>query len=158
MAKGSTIVVQANPRGCFIEGIVSGTPLPGTIMELVAAVAPVNGRFTYQSSTRPVGKDRMALVLMEDNAQGGVMTAAYVSGTRCQMYVPLPGEDVNCLVDVPGTGTSLGGGPTIGEYLDFNSDGRLTLETGSPQNTAFRCNEALADTATGYILTWVTKI
>jgi hypothetical protein len=158
MSKGNSIVVQDNPRGCFIEGIVSGTPIPGTVMEMVPATVPVNGRFTYRSSARGAGRDRMALILMEDSAQGGTMTGAYVSGTRCQMYVPLPGEDVNVLVDVPGTGTSLGGGPTIGEYLEYNNDGHLTLEVGSPQSTDFISDENIPDTAVGYTLTWVTKL
>lgn len=154
----NTIVLQSNPRGCFIEGIISGTPLPGTVMELVPGVNFVNGRGTFRSSTRAVGKDRLALILQEDNLQGFPVGTAYVSGVRGFMYVPLPGEDVNVLTDVLGTGTGSGGGPTVGEYLEFNNNGHLTVETGSPQNTAFISNEKTQDVVLGYELVWVTKL
>jgi hypothetical protein len=158
MAFGAQIVINPNPKGMFLEGVISGTPLPGTIVEMVPNVVQSNGRFTWRASTRAAGKDRMAAVLMEDSLQGFPFTTAYVSGTRCFMYVPISGEDVNVLVDVLGTGTSSHGGATIGEYLIFNNDGRLIIESGSPQNTAFVADEFIADTAVGYQLTWVTKL
>jgi hypothetical protein len=139
----------------FEEITVQGTPLPGTVMELVPGVAPINGRFTYQASPRANGKDRLPAILQEDSLQGFPVGTAYTSGTRGRIYIPVPGEELNVLVDVPGTGTGSHGGTQIGEYLEYDSAGHLTVETGSPEGTAWMALEYVADNKTlTPVLTW----
>ena len=48
MAKGNEIIVSSEPRGRFEECIVSGTPKPGTVIDIKPTVAAVSGRFTYE--------------------------------------------------------------------------------------------------------------
>lgn len=158
--KGSQIIVSAFPQGVFGEGIISGTPLPGTILELVPGVAPVGGRFTWRATTRAAGAVGPIVVLLEDSLQGFTPLTAYVTGTRCFFYWPLQGESINCLVEVPGTGTGQNA-TTIGEKLIVAGDntGKLTLNTlGSPGQIPFQSMEALPDATAGSELVWCMRI
>ncbi len=106
---GSGVVLTNNPRGNFLEGIISGTPKPGVVMQLQAGTAPVNGRNTWEvynpSST---GDPRLIAVLLPEHLQGKTIEDAYVSGTRGFLYCPLPGDELNMrFADNPGTGTSV---------------------------------------------------
>lgn len=111
--KGNEIIVSTNPKGVFKEGIVSGTPKPGTIMEVTTA-APVAGRFTWQASTRTSGAKGLIAVLLPDQLQGKTATDAYVSGTRCFLYCPVAGEELNLLVgDQAGTADDVTAGSSL---------------------------------------------
>jgi hypothetical protein len=154
--KGNCIVVSDKPRGRFLEGIITDTSLPGTIMEVVPGVATQGGKFSYRASTRAAGKDRLLAVLREDDLQGFPATQAYVANTRCFLYVPTPGEEVNVLTVVPGTGTGLV--TTIGSYYECDGTGKATLETGSPQSTPWLCLEAAHDVAAGGTPVWMRRI
>jgi hypothetical protein len=104
MAKGNCIVVSADPYGRFFEGIISGTPKPGTMMEIVPATAAVNGRFTWRVFSGASGAAQLCAILLEDALQGKTATDAYVTATQGRMYCPLPGDHMNILVaDVAGT-------------------------------------------------------
>lgn len=144
MALGNEIIVSANPRGVFLEGIVSGTPKPGTVMELVAGTAAVNGRFTYQVYQPGTdGNRRPIFILLPDQLQGKLATDAYVDGTRCFLYCPVAGEEFNMLVaDVSGTGDD----HTIGELMIVDTGtGKLITTTGSPESEPFMLLEASTD-------------
>lgn len=96
---GNKIVLAANPKGQFKEGIISGTPKPGTIMEVkYVATGKTSGRLTYQAWTKATGAYGQINVLMEDYLQGSDATVAYVSGSRGFLYCPIMGEEVNVRV------------------------------------------------------------
>ncbi len=105
--KGNQIIVSAEQKGVFLEGIISGTPKPGTLC-MVQNTAFVAGRPTwaaYNPGTGDASKNIVA-VLLEDWEQGKTWDDAYVSGTRCKLYVPAEGEDVNVRkADITGTGS-----------------------------------------------------
>jgi hypothetical protein len=144
--KGSTIgPLNVPPNGVFGEGIITDTSLPGTILEIIPNLPLVNGRHQLRASARASGKDRAQLVLLEDNAQGGNVTTAYVAGTYGRYYIPTPGEELNVLVEVPGTGTGSHGGVQQGEFLINDTSGHLTPETGSPESTPWQALENVAD-------------
>jgi len=145
MAKGNKIVVSVPPKGTFEECIISGTPLPGTIMEPVPGAATVGARMTYRASTQPTGNRRGICVLREDELQGVAPTVAYVAGTRGFLYWPAPGEELNCLAAIPGTGTGISGGAQVGERFIVGSNGILQPEVGSPAATPFFSIEAMPD-------------
>src|SRR4051812_27733305 len=106
VAKGNEIIVTSNPKGMFLEGIVSGTPKPGTMMEIKPSAGYAANRFTWQVFQPGTdGKKRLCVVLLPDQLQGKLATDAYVDGTRCFLYCPIPGEEMNILLaDVAGTG------------------------------------------------------
>ncbi len=110
MASKTTIVLSANPRGMFLEGIISGTPKPGTLMQLKAATEPVQGRPTWEVYNPAIGGDGvpgLVAVLREDDLNGKTVNDAYVSGTRCFLYCPIQGDEINVRkADISGTGTA----------------------------------------------------
>lgn len=107
MAKGYNVIVTPDPKGTWEECIVSSTPQPGVVMELVPATAPVSGRFTYRACTRTNGAAGPVAVLDIDRYQGKTRDDAYVSGTRGFLYWPVAGEEFNMqLSESAGTGTT----------------------------------------------------
>ncbi len=108
--KGNEIVLSSYPQGKFIEGLISGTPKPGTLMQLKASVEPVNGRHTYEVYAPGTGDGTPGevLVLRADDLQGKTNDDAYVTGTRCFLYAPIAGEELNVRkADISGTGSGL---------------------------------------------------
>ena len=151
MASGNKIVVTSNPKGKFVEGIVSGTPKPGTCMQLQAGTAPIDGVFTYEAYN-PGGDGVRApiLVLEEDHKQGKTATEAYVTGTRIRMYAPVMGEELNVLVqDVSGTGDDF----AIGDvFIVDNSTGKLLATTGTVESEPFIGLEVVTDPTADHLL------
>ncbi|MCK9569341.1 hypothetical protein M0R72_10425 [Candidatus Pacearchaeota archaeon] len=154
--KGNNIVVEANPRGKFVEGTVSGTPYPGTIMQVKAATEPVGGRFTYEAYNRDADGNRPLgplYILREDQLQGKAATSAYADGDRAFLYCPLPGDEVNILVSAAGTST--GDSLAIGDLLIPNDgDGTCVATTGSPEIEPFVVMETTADVTVTGSLVW----
>lgn len=143
MAKGNEIVVSADPKGTFLEGIVSGTPKPGTVMQMTSAAA-VGGRNTWTAYAPGTdGQQRLIAVLLNDTLQGTLATTAYVTGARCFLYCPIPGEELNMLKgDVSGTGDDF----AIGDLLMVDSGtGKVIATTGTPESNPFVCMETVTD-------------
>ena len=138
------IVLSDAPKGRFIEGIVSGTPKPGTIME-VTNTAIVNGKATWQIYTpgadgdRPIGP--MA-ILREDELQGRDKDTAYVTGTKCFLYCPIPGDELLLLVkNIAGTSDSF----AIADKLIIdNGTGKGIATTGTPETEPFIVMETVS--------------
>ena len=147
MAKGNEIIVSAEPGGRFLEGIVSGTPKPGTVMQLKAATEPVNGRHTWEVFNGAADAERTLIaVLLPDSLQGDIATAAYVDGERCFLYVPIAGEELNMLVaNIAGTSDTF----AIGDRLIVDDGtGKLIATTGSPESEPFIVLETKATALT----------
>lgn len=141
----NTIIVSQEPRGRFFDGYISGTPKPGTVMQLKAATEPVSGRHTWEAYDRAADGDRPkgpVVVLLEDALQGKGIDGAYENGKMGHLYVPLPGDELlMLLLDVAGTGDA----HTIGELmLVDDGTGKLIVTTGTPQKESFVCMETLA--------------
>jgi hypothetical protein len=143
MAKGNGIIVSANPRGVFLEGLISGTPKPGTVMQISAATEPVGGRYQWEAYNPDAdGNQRIIAVLLPDELQGKTAADAYVTGTRGFLYCPVPGEELNMLVkDVAGTGENF----AIGDlFIVDDGTGKLVDTTGTPEAEPFICLETIA--------------
>ena len=150
--KGNQVLLASNPRGVFMEGPVSGTPKPGTIMQIKAATSLVNGRPTWEAYDRTADGNRPQgplAVLLEDQLQGKIYSDAYTSGANCFLYVPVAGEELNLLVSAAGTST--GDSVAIGDlFIVDDGTGYLVATTGSPESEPFMSMEALSDVvATG---------
>lgn len=103
-ARGSKVILSADPKGRFIEGIVYGTPKPGTCMEIRTAFYQGNRHLWQVYSPGTDGYKQAVVVLLEDDDQGKLIDDAYVSLTRCFLYAPIAGEELNMLfLDVAGT-------------------------------------------------------
>jgi len=113
--KGTRINVSAPLRGIIEDCYISGTPKPGTVMEIVPATAATGGLFTYAAygtQAASGGKfvsndgDRKAIaVLLEKDQEDKTYNDAYVSGDIGKIYWPAMGEHLNMLFQVQaGTG------------------------------------------------------
>ena len=150
--KGSRIIVTNNPRGVFEEVIIKTgrTPKPGTCMEIVPSIDPVEGVFTYAeygiqaaSSGQYVAADgdkKCIAILVEKDQEAGIYSAAYAAGDRAKVYYPAMGEQFNMLVeDVSGTGDD----KIVGEeYMLDNGTGKLLTADDNAEAHPFTGLEA----------------
>lgn len=145
MARGNEIVLSVDPKGHFTEGIVSGTPKPGTFMTIKQGVEPDGGgRLTYEvfDGGGTDGVRRGIYILREDNLQGKTKDTAYADGDRCFLYKPLPGDELNVLVkNISGTSDSF----AIGDQLIIDdATGKAIATTGSVENEPLEVMETVA--------------
>ena len=144
MAKGNEIIVTSEPHGRFIEGTVSGTPKPGTCMQIKAATAAdANGRHTWEVYNRAAdGNQYLVAVLLPDHYRGKLVSDAYVTGDHCFLYCPLPGDELNMLVaNIVGTSDDF----AVGDLLIIDDGtGKLIATTGTPEAEPFEVLETKA--------------
>jgi len=141
----NTIVVSPQPVGRWKECIVDGTPKPGTVMTIKAAVEPVNGCFTYEAFNADAdGDKRVIAVLCEDRLQGKTVdSTAYVAGDRGFLYFPIPGDELLMLVtNAAGTDQF-----AIGDLLMVDDGTGKLIGTGSNESEPFQVLETLAPVA-----------
>lgn len=155
MARGNRIVVSADPKGRFTEGVCSGTPKPGTIMQVDPTVALVSGRHTYKvyqpgaDGEQPVGAFYVAL---EDAYQGKGPTDAYASGDRIFLYAPADGDELNLLFgNAAGTADDIALGDKM---IADTGTGKIVKTTGTPETEVAVALEAIVDPAADQLL-WV---
>lgn len=149
MAKGNGIIVTANPKGTFIEGYITGTPKPGTMVQLDVSEATEGGRYTWEPFSADFdGQRALVAILLPDSLKGKLATDAYVTGDRCFIYCPVPGEHMNILVaDVSGTADDYAVGDRLivdsgtGKFMDSNEVGG----SFQPESEPFIVMEAITD-------------
>lgn len=144
-ARGSKVIISANPQGKFLEGVVQGTPKPGTVMEIVTPFYQ-NGRHLWRAFAPSGGSDgdkRVVAVLLEDDLQGKLITDAYVTLTRCFLYVPQAGDELNMLLqNLSGTADDHAAGEML---MVDNGTGMLIASAGTPESEPFMLLEAVTD-------------
>ena len=99
---GTKVLCEERPKGVFIEGFITGTPTPGTVMMLTAATEPIMGRYNW--SVYDVSADgipALIAVLLEKEHEGKIITDAYVTGDWGYLYCPVAGEKLNMLIQNP---------------------------------------------------------
>ena len=160
--KGTRIVVTSKPRGVYEDVYVSGTPKPGTCMELDVGVAALGNVFTYQaagvqaaSGGRGMSADgdrKVIAVLVERDQDGGTYDDAYVDGELGRVYFPAPGERLNMLIENQGgTGDSF----VIGDELMVDDGtGKLLAVDSDAEAHPFTVLETVA-ALTADAHTWV---
>lgn len=103
------IVLKKMSDGQRLEGIISGTPKPGTFMQIKAATEPVGGRYTYEvyAPAAGDGTPRQLLILDIDDEQGKTNDDAYEDGKRGFLHVCMPGDVIKARkADIAGTGSA----------------------------------------------------
>ncbi len=153
MSRGTGIIVSSEPRGVFLEGVIDDSSKPGTQMEMVPNSTFVGGRPHWRASTRNDGAKGPVFVLREDKSQGKTATDAYVSGTRCFLYAPVAGEQLNLLMsDVTGTGDLV----TQGDIFMTTQGGLIRANQGGT-SAPFQAMESLAQVS-GSNLLWISYL
>jgi len=145
--RGASVLINGNePKGRFIEGIVSGTPAPGMFMEVTSA-EPVDGRRTYRfAQTGSAGDRRPTIILLDDTLQGVPADSAganlYTAGRRCQLYVPSPGDELNILFkNISGTSDSFAIGAQV---MNDVGTGKAIVQAAAANNAPFTVQETVA--------------
>lgn len=154
-ARGNKIIVTEKPRGVFLEGYVNAALKPGVVVQVdVSEGVGDDGRFDFEAfavgdGLRNIGPN---FILLEDKFNGRDATTAYVSGDRCWCYVPIPGEELNMILqDVSGTGDD----HALGDLFILDSGtGKLIATTGTPESEPFM-NIAVVTDPTGDTLNHV---
>lgn len=157
MARGNEIIVSGFPRGTFYEGIIGDTSKPGTCMQIQAGTAAQGGIFTWVKATPPAdGASLLIAILLPDRNQGKTATDAYVSGTRCFLYSPIAGEDLNVLIGGAGPTESFAIGDRLAIASNGNVDkvGNLAPPSSIPASVPFICQETVTAVTVPY-LAWV---
>lgn len=142
-ARGSQVIISPNPKGMFHSAVISGTPKPGTVMEVETHFSQggVHKWRAYQPGTD--GERRIIAVLLEDAEQGFGLDTAYVDGKMGKVYCPLPGEELNMLFgNAAGTGDDIAAGDMM--IVDTGT-GKVIETTGSPESEPFRAMAAITD-------------
>lgn len=154
--KGSKILLSEEPRGRFLEGVVSGTPLPGTIMQIVAGTAMNDrGRHTWEVYNRSADGEQPQgpFAVLLERGEGYIYSDAYVTTHQCFLYIPEPGDEMNLLWATSGTGT--GDSLTVGQIgIVEDGTGYIIDTTGSPETEVCISMEALTDTVATGTLAW----
>jgi hypothetical protein len=149
--RGNEILLSAEPKGRYVEGIISGTPLPGSLMEVVPGCTPVGGRLTYRAYSG--SKQPTNLILLPDHLEGATATTAYVSGSRGFMYTMLSGDEANLLVgQTAGTGAAV----AIGDQLE-GEPGGLLIPLAGTGSASYTAQEAIADIGLASTLVFVAR-
>jgi hypothetical protein len=147
MRTRNAIVLSADPKGHFIEGIIDGTPKPGQMVQIKAGVEPDDGgRLTYEVFNGAADGERdEVLILCEDAMQGKLPTSAYVDGDRCFIYAPLAGDELQVLAaNLTGTGSGTDDAFAIGDKLIVDDGtGKFIKTTGSPESEPFKVIETV---------------
>ena len=151
MAKGNEIVLSAEPNGRFVEGTIAAaiTPSPGTVLQIqTSAGIDALGRFTFElynadaDGGRPKGP---IYILREDIGQGKTNSEAYAAADHCYLYCPLPGDELNMIVqDVSGTADTYAFGDIM--MID-DGTGKILETTGSPETESFMLVEEITAVA-----------
>lgn len=144
--KGNRVVISAPSHGKRYRGKISGTPKPGTIMQIDASEISADDMLTFEvynadaDGGRPKGP---FFVLEEDLLQGKTMDDAYADGDQGWLYIPQAGDQLNLrLADVAGTADD----HTKGEMLIVNdTDGKLIATTGTPETEVAMLMETITD-------------
>lgn len=144
-ARGQIIVISSQPQGKFMDVVVSGTPKPGTCMEIVTSFHTGNRHQVraYQPGTD--GRRGPVIVLLERDVLGQNITDAYADGSWGRAYAPIAGEELNMLVkDVSGTGTNDEFADGERAMIDSGT-GKLVRTAGTPESEPFIALGALLD-------------
>jgi len=143
MASNKRIVLAGEPQGVTLEGIVSGTPKPGTMMQIKAAIEPLGGRFTWEVFNGAAdGEQTLVAILVEQGLQGKTVDDAFVDATRISLYCPIPGESMHVLLEnQAGTADAF----AIGDKLMVDDGtGKFLATTGAVESEPFIVTETLA--------------
>ena len=149
--KGTRIKVSSPWRGVVESAYISGTPKPGTVMTMKSDAA-VGGVFTWEpygttaasggNGVSADGDRKLIAVLLEKDQEDKTYDDAYADGDLGRVYFPLPGEQLNMLVqNQSGTGDSFAIGD---ELMVDDGTGKLLACDSDAESQPFTVMETVA--------------
>lgn len=164
--KGTRIQVShpgGAAKGILLEGLIVGTPKPGTVMEMLATAAVGNNFFSWSpygttaaSGGNWVSADgdrKLIAILLENSKEGKTYNDAYVSGDHGYIYIPQAGEEFNMILEnQSGTGDTF----TLGQELMVDDGtGKLMACDSDAESQPFHIMEAVTTALTADAHNWV---
>lgn len=154
MARGNGIVVRCGNIDKQREwGYVTGTPKPGTIIQIDASVALKHGKHTWKAYDQGADGDRPAgpfAVLDHQQYTGQTADTAITSGDFCQIFIPLPGDELNLLfLNVGGTADDVALGDKM---IVDDGTGKVTVTASTPETEIAVALEAIVDPSADQLL------
>ena len=154
--------LNVGAHGIWMEGIIDDTSLPGTCVEVTPGSVPVLGRQHYRAVQSGVtGNPRGPVtVLCEDPMQGFTYKQPYVAGTRCFVYQPLPGDEMNVLfAPQQGTGSAdvVTGGERLVIEVGVGVNGMVAVQSVAANAAEFQALERITGTPDVAFLVYVQK-
>lgn len=156
--QGTRIIITSKPRGVFEDVYITGTPKPGTVMEITPETAHIGGVFNYSAyGTKAYASgqyidndgDRKAIaILLEKDQENGIYSDSYASGDLGRIYWPAMGEQFNMLVgDQSGTGddTIIGEEYMISDNDNSVAEGLLITADNNAEAHPFTALEVVTD-------------
>jgi hypothetical protein len=149
MARGQTIVISECPRGVETagHGKTGETFYPGMIVQMDPSVSLIGNRHTFKIYNRDADGNNPAgaFYVVREHAYRDI-DQPYAANEMLNLYVPLPGEEVNLLLaNIAGTGDD----HTAGEILMVDDGtGKLIATTGSPEREVAMLLEDITDPTT----------
>lgn len=151
---GNNIILTPEPRGRRTEGVAAVDLLPGTVVQVKTAVAPDAGnRLTFEPyNTVASGVPKIIAIVDANWLEGQTADTTILAGKRVFVYYPLPGDELNMLVDdVAGTGATsdfaIGDPLMVQDGTGLLIDGALgTLGYAQPFEVQETYNDMVGDT------------
>ena len=130
----NTIVADSNPKGKFEEGPISGTPKPGTCMQVKAGTSlDATGHPTWEVFNQS-GDGVEALVTVLRETLHGTIDDAYTDGAWGFLYAPIAGEYMMMLVaNLAGTGDTI----SVGDRFMIDDGTGLLVRDSSGDSVPF---------------------
>lgn len=145
-SRGNKVILSAHPAGKFAEGTIYGTPKPGIVLSIKTPFYE-GGWHLWEPFTPASGHKRLIAVLLEDDLLGGTLDTAFVSGTRCKIYYPQMGDELNMLIaDLAGTGAD-NTHAALEQLMVQTATGKLIADS-SGESEPFTLLEAVTTTTT----------
>jgi len=138
MSIHNEIVLSADPKGHFIEGILAAgqTPKPGTMLSIIS-----DDTWEVWNGAADGEQDEV-VILLDDHLRGKTIDDAYVAGEHFFAYIPSPGDVVKVLChNVTGTPDAF----AIGDKLIIMDGlGKCIVTTGTVEMEPFKVIETVA--------------
>lgn len=146
MASGNKIVVTPNPKGVFKEGRIRGPETPGIAMQIDVSEAKQGGRFQWEPFNGAFdAQQNLIAILLPNGLEGQTAAQVYADGDRCFLYCPIPGEEMNILLqDQSGTADDF----VVGDKLivdDGTGKFLISAGTAADKSEPFIALEAITD-------------
>ena len=143
MAKGNKILVVGG-NGRYFEALAGEAFSPGNLLQINAATEPDgSGMYTVEEFDGAADGERApVIVALENNLAGKTSADAYAANDVVQCYMPLPGDELNVMVQASA------GALAIGDKMIFDDGtGTLIKTTGTPESEPFQVLETASDPA-----------
>lgn len=130
--EGNNIILTPEPRGRRLEGIARIDLLPGIVVQpVVGATEDAGNRIEWEPYDQAnSGFPRIVAIADADWLQGKTGDDLIKAGKRFSIYFPLPGDELNMLVD-DAAGTGATSDFSVGDPMQIQDGSGLLIDAAT---------------------------